>query len=184
MIPLKLLINGRMLHWSDVGLGVYTARLLRGLARHAQDSEVVCLAPAGCDFSFPPGIKVIYRKRLLLPKLLADVAFDCVVDWIARKEFPYHIIFHPFPTSFASRPEKTCVVYHDCIPVHVPIYLGRKVVRRLIARHRDAVGRHCEDREVSKAILKHLGLWLVKSKPAPQAHVPPVLNQHGSGQAR
>ncbi|MBM4329733.1 MAG: hypothetical protein FJ117_00680, partial [Deltaproteobacteria bacterium] len=41
-----------------------------------------------------------------------------------------------------------------------------------------------EDQEVIKAILKHLGLWLVKSKPAPKAHAPPPLNQHGSGPAR
>jgi hypothetical protein len=40
-----------------------------------------------------------------------------------------------------------------------------------------------EDREVIKAILKHLGLWVVKLPPAPMAHAPPVLNQHGSGQA-
>jgi len=49
-----------------------------------------------------------------------------------------------------------------------------------------------ENREVIKAILKHLGLWLVKSKPVPylirepipKAHAPPALNQHGSGPAR
>jgi hypothetical protein len=48
-----------------------------------------------------------------------------------------------------------------------------------------------EDREVIKAILKHLGLWLPKSKPVPylirnptpKAHAPPALNQHGSGPA-
>ena len=40
-----------------------------------------------------------------------------------------------------------------------------------------------EDREVIKAILKHLGLWLVKSKPAPKAHAPPVLKQDGAGPA-
>ena len=40
-----------------------------------------------------------------------------------------------------------------------------------------------EDREVIKAILKHLGLWLVKSRPTPKAHAPPALNQHGSGPA-
>jgi hypothetical protein len=40
-----------------------------------------------------------------------------------------------------------------------------------------------EDREVIKAILKHLGLWFVKSRPAPKAHAPPALNQHGSGPA-
>ena len=40
-----------------------------------------------------------------------------------------------------------------------------------------------EDREVIKAILKHLGLWLVKSKPNPKAHAPPVPKQSGSGQA-
>jgi hypothetical protein len=46
-----------------------------------------------------------------------------------------------------------------------------------------------EDREVIQAILKHLGLWLVTSKPVPylireptpKAHGPPALNQHGSG---
>jgi hypothetical protein len=40
-----------------------------------------------------------------------------------------------------------------------------------------------EDQEVIKAILKHLGLWLVRSKPTPKAHAPPALNQHGSGPA-
>jgi hypothetical protein len=38
-----------------------------------------------------------------------------------------------------------------------------------------------EDREVIKAILKHLGFWPVKSKPTPKAHAPPGLNQNGSG---
>jgi hypothetical protein len=40
-----------------------------------------------------------------------------------------------------------------------------------------------EDREVIQAILKHLGLWLVKSKPTPKAHAPPALNRSKSGQA-
>ncbi|MCX5916430.1 MAG: hypothetical protein NTX30_07075 [Deltaproteobacteria bacterium] len=40
-----------------------------------------------------------------------------------------------------------------------------------------------QDREVIKAILKHLGLWLVKLLPAPKAHSPPALNQNGSGRA-
>ena len=40
-----------------------------------------------------------------------------------------------------------------------------------------------EDREVIQAILKHLGRWLVKSRPAPKAHAPPALNHHGSGPA-
>ena len=30
------------------------------------------------------------------------------------------------------------------------------------------------DGEVIKAILKHLGLWLVKSRPIPKAHAPPA----------
>jgi len=38
-----------------------------------------------------------------------------------------------------------------------------------------------EDREVIQTILKHLGLWLVKSRPTPKAHAPPALNQNGSG---
>ena len=39
-----------------------------------------------------------------------------------------------------------------------------------------------EDREVIKAILKHLGLWLVRSKPTPKAHAPPARNRSESGQ--
>jgi len=31
-----------------------------------------------------------------------------------------------------------------------------------------------EDREVIQAILKHLRLWIVKSRPTPKAHAPPV----------
>jgi hypothetical protein len=41
-----------------------------------------------------------------------------------------------------------------------------------------------EDREVIQAILKHLGLSLVKSKPAPKAHAPPARKQIGSASAR
>ena len=48
-----------------------------------------------------------------------------------------------------------------------------------------------EDREVIQAILKHLGLWLVKSKPVPylirepipKAHAPPARKQSGAGPA-
>jgi hypothetical protein len=31
-----------------------------------------------------------------------------------------------------------------------------------------------EDREVIRVILNYLGLWLVKSNPAPKAHAPPL----------
>ncbi len=40
-----------------------------------------------------------------------------------------------------------------------------------------------EDRKVIQAILKHLGLWGVKSRPIPKSHAPPALNQHSSGPA-
>jgi hypothetical protein len=33
-----------------------------------------------------------------------------------------------------------------------------------------------EDREVTKAILKHLALWFVKSRPPAKAYAPPLLN--------
>lgn len=40
-----------------------------------------------------------------------------------------------------------------------------------------------EDREVIKAIPRHLGLWLVRLKLTPKAHAPPALNRSKSGQA-
>jgi glycosyltransferase involved in cell wall biosynthesis len=163
LMQLKLIINCRMLHQSDIGLGAYTARLIRGLARHAHQAEVVCFAPAGCDFSFPAGIHVVCLPRFRFPKLLADVAFDWAVDWNARRKYPYHTLLHPVPTAFASRPEQTCVVHHDCIPVHFPIYLGKKIVRRLIARRCDAIARRCRlvltDSDFSRQdIIRHLGI--------------------------
>lgn len=130
-----------MLDQCDVGIGVYTARLLHGLARHAKDAEIVCITQAECDFTFPPGIQIVFMRRLRHIKLLADISFDLAVDLTARRKYPDHILLHPFPTAFASRPEQTCVVYHDCIPIHFPIYLGRKIIRRLIARRCDTIAR-------------------------------------------
>jgi len=40
-----------------------------------------------------------------------------------------------------------------------------------------------EGREAIEALLKHVGLWLVKSKPTSKAHAPPARNQSESGQA-
>jgi glycosyltransferase involved in cell wall biosynthesis len=135
-----------MIQQPDVGIGAYTVRLLRGLVCHAPDAEVVCLAPAGCDFAFPPGVQVVSLPRFRFPKSLANVAFDWAADWTARRKYPYHILFHPMSTSFASRPQQTCVVHHDCIPVHFPIYFGgfgREFVRRFIHRRCEAVARRC-----------------------------------------
>lgn len=162
-MTLKLLINGRLLNHPDVGLGVYAARMLGGLSRHARDTDVVCLAPAGCLFSFPPGIQVVQLPVYRLPRLMAETAFDWAVDRIARSHFPDHILFHPGPTAFASRPGQTCVVYHDCIPFHYPVYLGKKVIRRLLSRRCDAVARRCglvlTVSEFSRQdIISHLGV--------------------------
>jgi hypothetical protein len=37
-----------------------------------------------------------------------------------------------------------------------------------------------EDQSVIRAILEHLGLWIVKSRPPPKIHDPPVC-LHGAG---
>jgi hypothetical protein len=69
-----------------------------------------------------------------------------------------------------------------------------ETVRRLRTRYRMAVccldnpGLWAEEVqregiEVITALLKHLGLWLVKTRPTPKAHAPPALNQNGSGLA-
>jgi len=58
----------------------------------------------------------------------------------------------------------------------------RKNWARLIQKIYEVAG-FIEDREVIQAILKHLGLWLAKSNPAPTAHAPPARNQDGSGRA-
>ncbi len=54
---------------------------------------------------------------------------------------------------------------YEVDPLTCPKYRGVMRIRTFI-----------EDREVIRAILKHLGLWLVKLPPAPQAHAPSALN--------
>lgn len=162
-MPLKLIINGRMLSQCDVGIGAYTARLIEGLARHAPSLDLICMAPSTCNFTFPPGIQVLRQPKTCLPKLLADAAFDWSVDRTARRRFPHHFLLHPSPTPVASRPNQTCVVVHDCIPVHYPIYLGKKIIRRLLSRRCDAVARRCRlTLTVSdfsrQDIIRHLGV--------------------------
>ena len=38
-----------------------------------------------------------------------------------------------------------------------------------------------EDREIIKTILKHLGLWLIRSRPSAKAHAPPAHEYAGGG---
>jgi hypothetical protein len=63
---------------------------------------------------------------------------------------------------------------HDCAEVLWILQLIEKIyeVDPLTIRIIDFI----ENREVIKAILKHLGLWFIKLRPAPKAHAPPLLN--------
>jgi hypothetical protein len=54
---------------------------------------------------------------------------------------------------------------------YVPDAIGEQVLK--LARHDDFFISFIENEEVIKKILKHLGLWDLKSKPPPRANAPP-----------
>jgi len=138
-----LVINCRMLQNPDVGLGSYTARLIKGLARHAPEWKLVCLVPENVLFDFPPLCETVVLKPPRIYKLLSNAWFDVMVDRFAEHQYPNGLLFHPMPVAHVARPLMTCMVYHDCIPVYFSVYLGRKVIRRVLSRLCDVAARRC-----------------------------------------
>ncbi len=159
----SLIINCRMLQQLDVGLGSYTARLIKGLARHAPAWKIVCLVPEHASFKFPPSCKVVIIPLPRMHPLLGNAWFDLMVDRIAARHFPDAVLFNPMPAFYVRRPHMTCMTYHDCIPIHFPLYLGRKVVRRVLIRLCDVAARRCQmiltvSDHARYDIIQHIGI--------------------------
>lgn len=139
-----LIINCRMLQHPDVGLGSYTARLIKGLARQAPAWKLVCLVPEHVTFDFPPSCEVVILSLPPIHPLLGGAWFDVLADRTAARYYPDAVLFNPMPVFYVSRPHLTCIVYHDCISVHFPVYLGRRMVRRVLSHLCDLSARRCK----------------------------------------
>ena len=121
---------------SSVGLGVYAARLIHGLLRHAPDLDFKILLPEGTD----PGIFSIPAERVLeiphTPRLgnayLEGIVSDIQLSLFLRRHHP-EALFHA-TNSFWSpfRPKHVIVTMHDVIPRRFPRYFGRTPPRRFM----------------------------------------------------
>jgi glycosyltransferase involved in cell wall biosynthesis len=135
-----LLIDGRSLILSSVGLGVYSARLIKGLLRYAQDLDFRILLPQGTDFGKLgiPADRVV--EIPIAPRLgnayLEGIASDIQLSLFLRRHYPKSL-FHA-TNSFWSpfRSMHVIVTMHDLIPRRFPRYFGRTPLRKFMqTRH-------------------------------------------------
>ena len=134
----QLVISGAHLINPYVGVGVYTLRLLRGLARAdrisfkllvpASAPEIMAQLPPGC------GVRVPGAVSSKVPEIGRSLYWMDRIAAMAGRDYP-EAIFHS-PGSFWSfrRPAKTVVTLHDCIYRKYPFYLGRYPFRPWMAQ--------------------------------------------------
>lgn len=132
-----LVFNGQPLNNPYAGLGTYTLRLLRGLAKAdrvpfkvllPQTAEAAAaLLPEGCAIVIPG------HTSPLLPAAARVIYWMEKTSSFAIQNFP-EAIFHS-PGLFWSRrhPARTVVTLHDCIYRRFPFYLGRLPFRKWLA---------------------------------------------------
>lgn len=135
-ISQQLLIDGRSLALSDVGLGVYTARLVRGLMRHAKDLDLKVLLPKGersSEFGIPADRVVEIPD---FPKsgnnYLNGIISDIVLSAFLKSCYPMAVFHATTPFWSPLRPNHLIVTMHDVIPRRFPRYFGRTPLRRLM----------------------------------------------------
>ena len=143
-----LVISGLPLLNPYVGLGTYTLRLIRGLAKNGRVPFQV-LVPQTAESALallPPGIAVIVPGGVpkQTPSLIQLLYWMDRVASFATGNHP-NAIFHS-PGSFWSRlhPAHTVVTLHDCIYREFPFYLGRYPFRRWLAGATERYAAHAE----------------------------------------
>ena len=131
----ELVINGEPLLAPTGGLGVYTARLIRGLLRHTDLNFRVLLDASlrGGVADIPEGICTFLRSSRLPHPVLRQLARSHRVVDCAKTQYPNAIFHAPAPFWSSQRPQRTIVTLHDCIYRHFPKYLGRFPLRRRLA---------------------------------------------------
>ena len=143
-----LLIDGRSLSLSSVGLGVYAARLIRGLLNHAPDLDFKILLPQGTD-SVKLGISADRVVEIPIPPRLGNAYLEGIVSDIQlslflRRHYP-DSVFHA-TNSFWSpfRPKHVIVTMHDLIPRRFPRYFGRTPLRKFMQALHERFAASCD----------------------------------------
>jgi glycosyltransferase involved in cell wall biosynthesis len=132
----ELIVSGLALTNPHVGQGVYTLRLIRGLARRSGSNFRVITSP---DICLPPDVakyqlQFSFPARLLQHQLLRQLAFSELAMRFAARHFPDAVFHSPGPIAGTIRPKKCVVTLHDCIYRHFRRYTGRFFLRRLFLR--------------------------------------------------
>jgi len=154
----ELVIDGLPLADDSVGVGVYGRRLVRSLLARREDLTCtpIVAAPAWLaprlDAGAPsaardreparrqPPFTFVRSPRSGHPLIDAAIWSQRVGLWARRRGAMF---FSPAPFWAAVAPEACVVVQHDRIPHYFPAYLGRKLVRKFLARRSDAFLRRC-----------------------------------------
>ncbi|MCO6400027.1 MAG: glycosyltransferase family 4 protein [Verrucomicrobia bacterium] len=129
-------INGWQAGMGAVGLGVYTNRLLQGLARHLNSTALsaTVLAPTAQMPNWAPmRVEPIPFKHLRHP-VLDVMAWNHRLLSDRRLYEKDTVFFSPGALWGVRAPRGMAIVYHDCIYRHFPVYFGRLGYRRMLAR--------------------------------------------------
>lgn len=143
-----LLIDGRSLSLSSVGLGVYTARLIRGLLRYSQDLDFKILLPKGTD---SVKLEIPADRVIEIPSAhrfgnayLEGVASDIQLSLFLRRHYPESLFHttHSFWSPF--RPKHMIITMHDVIPRRFPRYFGRTPLRKFMQTRHERFAASCD----------------------------------------
>ena len=130
----QLVLSGAHLVNPYVGVGVYTLRLLRGLAKADWVSFKVLVPEIAGQFieQLPPGCSVIVKGKIpaKLPQIGGSLYWMNRIAAVACRDYP-EAVFHSTGSFWSLRqPGKTVVTLHDCIYRRYPFYMGRYPFRR------------------------------------------------------
>lgn len=131
----SLYIDATPLLVPDVGVGVYTLRLIQALGASPYASKVTVLLPEKASVDLPGVIRV---RRVVLPKipipLLAHFFWATRMAAVARRENPAALFHSPGPWVGWGRPRRFVVTLHDSIARRFPRYQGKWLLRRAFQR--------------------------------------------------
>ena len=133
--PSRLCIDATPLRVPDVGIGVYTLRLLRALAKSRAASRVTVLVPESLPVALP-GNLLVHRVRLpeIPIPLFSHFLWASRMASVAAKKDPGAVFHSPGPWVGVPRPRRFAVTMHDCIARRFPRYQGKWWVRKWFQR--------------------------------------------------
>ena len=141
-----LVISGAHLLNPYVGVGVYTLRLIRGLAR-AKQIDFKVLLPEEAVLAaglLPREICVQVKGRAPANSILKNLYWTEKLSSLAIRHYSESIFHSPGPFWSLRRPKKLVVTLHDCIYRRFPLYMGRLFIRKWLAFASERYASHAQ----------------------------------------